>query len=88
MTHLKKRIEKKSVISVDKIDDKFCFSIECVGTKYQVIFSSNIDYSNFDVKKIDNDLINILINGLLSTEDFVDNFLRIENREKSLRLLL
>ena len=86
--NLKERIKNRSTFSFEKINDKFLIQIECIDTKYSVTFSTNIEYQNVGNIDIDGELKNLLINGLIETEDFVNKLGKVENREKNLDILL
>jgi len=84
--NLKERIKSRSTFSFEKVNERIVVGIECIDTKYSVTFSTNIEYQN--VGNIDIELKNLLINGLIETEGFVNKLEKIENREKNLDILL
>lgn len=86
--NLKERIKSRSTFSFEKVGDRFVVGIECIDTKYSVTFSTNIEYQNVGNIDIDGELKNILVNGLIETEGFVNKLEKIENREKNLDILL
>ena len=86
--NLKERIKSRSTFSFEKEGDRFIVGIECIDTKYSVTFSTNIQYQNTETVNIDNQLKNLLINGLIETDGFVNKLHKIENREKNLDILL
>ena len=87
--NLKERILKRSSFDFRKnSQDRYEFDIECIGYKYTVTFSTNIQYQNSETFDIDEQLKNILVNGLIETEGFVNTLNKIENRERNLEELL
>ena len=86
--NLKERIKSRSTFSFEKEGDRFIVGIECIDTKYSVTFSTNIQYQNTGTVNIDGELKNLLINGLIETEGFVNKLQKVENRERNLDALL
>jgi hypothetical protein len=86
--NLKERIKSRSTFSFEQVGDKFLVGIECIDTKYSVTFSTNIQYQNTETVNIDDQLKNLLINGLIVTEGFVNKLEKVENRERNLDALL
>jgi len=86
--NLKERIKSRSTFSFEKVNERFVVGIECIGIKYSVTFSTNIQYQSTGTVNIDDQLKNLLINGLIETEGFVNKLQKIENREKNLDILL
>ena len=86
--NLKERIKCRSTYSFNKVDERFVVGIECVGVKYSVTFSTNIEYQDTGNVNIDEQLKNLLINGLIETDGFVQKLEKIENRERNLDSLL
>lgn len=85
--NLKERIKNRSSFSFGKEGDRFVVGIECIGTKYSVTFSTNIEYQNVGNVNIDDELKNILINGLVESDGFIHRLEKIENRERNLNIL-
>jgi hypothetical protein len=88
LINLKERIKNRSTYSFDKVNERFVVGIECIGVKYYVEFSTNIQYQDTDRIDIDGELKNILINGLIETDGFLQKLEKIENRERNLDSLL
>jgi len=82
--NLKERIKSRSTFSFEKVNERIVVGIECIDTKYSVTFST--EYQN--VGNIDIELKNLLINGLIEIEGFVNKLGKVENREKNLDILL
>jgi len=89
LLNLKERILQRSIFDfIKNSQDRYEFHIECVGHKYTVTFSTNIEYQKSGNINIDEELKNILVNGLIETEGFVNTLTKIENRERNLEELL
>jgi hypothetical protein len=86
--NLKERIKTRSTFSFEKVGDRFVVGIECIGIKYSVTFSTNIQYQDTGNINIDGELKNLLINGLIESDGFVQKLEKVENREKNLDILL
>ena len=86
--NLKERIKKRSTYTFDKVDERFVVGIECIGIIYSVTFSTNIEYQETGNVNIDDQLKNLLINGLIETDGFVEKLMKVENRERNLDTLL
>ena len=86
--NLKERIKSRSTFSFDKVNERFVVGIECIGVKYSVTFSTNVQYQDIGNINIDGELKNLLINGLIESDGFVHKLEKIENRERNLDKLL
>jgi hypothetical protein len=82
--NIKQKILDVSSFNLEKDGNKYVASIECVGFKYSVTFSTNIQYYG----SIDKQLKNILVNGLIESNGFIKKFEQIETRNKNLNTLL
>ena len=59
-----------------------------MSSRHKISNELRTSLSPYEIEMIDEELKNILVNGLIETEGFVNTLTKIENRERNLEELL
>lgn len=85
--NIKDRIIEKSTFSSYLSNNLTVTEIECIGFRSKIDFHKTTFDSIYNVNP-EYYLKILLVNDLISNNDFLDKFLQIENRTKNLKTLL